>query len=722
MNLRNGLLLFLSFFVIAAIVYSPSLGGPFQYDDYAQILDNKVLTDRPLPKLLSSIFRFTAHPDGWTGTRDFVRATFLLNWQWWGEKPLGYRWVNLTIHVINAWLVSGLVWLLFQNTQKTLKARKSDKPENQKTGNSGSLNLRLSDNSGSPSPPSFPNFWIAIGAGLLFLVHPLQSQSVAYVAQRFTSVAAMFYLLTVIFYILFIRYRFLQIPLKSSKFLYYSYYLAAILSALLAFNSKEIAVTLPAVLLLVTLAGSREEGKGKRVKGHFLLPSSLFLLPFFVLALKIPFQTATAAARGGESAASTKLDLGAFALRQKEDLISRRDYFLTQISVVGTYLRLAVLPVNQTLDYDYPITKNLDPKTLALAALHLSLIGFAVISLFGYSVIRLFGYSDPSNPSLPSNPSSHSSHSNHSNHLSYRLIGLGILWFYLTLLPESSLIPIPDVIYEHRAYLPMVGLILAAAAAIAAALHKTHESHETHKSHVSYAVVAAALMLILAAATIRRAAVWGSEVRLWADVYAKAPQKPRAVKNYGVVLAASGKYDDGIKLLEKAVKLDPDNADYWSNLGTANLRAGRFDSAKDKFLKAYELLASELKLPDYQAPLDSFASLAPLNSSAKSLKQAAQYLNDYGVCLVQLGRGDEALAAFQKSLAIDPTLYAARLGLGAAYNLQNNIQAATDVFEALVEEYPDQADAYNNLAVMYKKAGRLDDRDRILKAVPKSLK
>src|SRR3990167_5596647 len=106
MKLHHWFLLFLSFLFIAAIIYSPSLGGPFQYDDYAQILDNKVLTGRPLPKLLSSIFRFTAHPDGWTGTRDFVRATFLLNWQWWGNEPAGYRWVNLAIHVVNAMLVA----------------------------------------------------------------------------------------------------------------------------------------------------------------------------------------------------------------------------------------------------------------------------------------------------------------------------------------------------------------------------------------------------------------------------------------------------------------------------------------------------------------------------------------------------------------------------------------------------------------------------------------
>src|SRR3989338_11648853 len=104
--------LFGLFFLIAAVLYSPSLSGPWQYDDYAQILDEKVLTGRSLPQLLSSTFRFTAHSDGWTGTRDLVRASFLVNWQWWGNDPAGYRWVNLLIHVVNATMVAILSYQL----------------------------------------------------------------------------------------------------------------------------------------------------------------------------------------------------------------------------------------------------------------------------------------------------------------------------------------------------------------------------------------------------------------------------------------------------------------------------------------------------------------------------------------------------------------------------------------------------------------------------------
>ncbi|MEK9171153.1 MAG: hypothetical protein AAB823_00415, partial [Patescibacteria group bacterium] len=142
--------LFSIFFLIAAVLYSPSLGGPWQYDDYAQILDNQVLTGRSLPQLLSSTFRFSAHSDGWTGTRDLVRASFLVNWQWWGKDPAGYRWMNLLIHVVNATLVSLLIYNLY-NRYKNY------------------------------------NYYIPALAGLIFLVHPLNSQAVAYVAQRFTS-------------------------------------------------------------------------------------------------------------------------------------------------------------------------------------------------------------------------------------------------------------------------------------------------------------------------------------------------------------------------------------------------------------------------------------------------------------------------------------------------------------------------------------------------------
>ena len=103
--------------------------------------------------------------------------------------------------------------------------------------------------------------------------------------------------------------------------------------------------------------------------------------------------------------------------------ISSMHYLLTQFRVMVTYIRLLFLPLNQNLDYDYPISKSL----FELPAL----ISFLFLITILFFAKRLFS--------------------------KYRLVSFSIFWFFLTLLPESSLFPIKDVIFEHRLYLPLVG-------------------------------------------------------------------------------------------------------------------------------------------------------------------------------------------------------------------------------------------------------------------------
>ena len=103
--------------------------------------------------------------------------------------------------------------------------------------------------------------------------------------------------------------------------------------------------------------------------------------------------------------------------------ISPWQYLFTQFRVIVTYIRLLFIPINQNLDYDYHIVKSL----FELPALASLIFLGSILTI----AIRIFS--------------------------KYRLISFGIFWFFLTLLPESSIIPIKDVIFEHRLYLPMVG-------------------------------------------------------------------------------------------------------------------------------------------------------------------------------------------------------------------------------------------------------------------------
>lgn len=653
MRALHWLFLVGAYMIVAVCIYAPSLKGPWQYDDHSQILDKEVLLVHSAPKFFINTFKIFPEANGRLTNRDAVRATFRLNWDWRGNSPLGYRWVNLLIHVANSVLVAALVWLLFAyNNYKSYKNY---------------------------------NFYIPVLAGLLFLVHPINSQAIAYIAQRFTSLTTMFYLGAVVCYILY------------NRFNSYKYYIAALVSAALAFSSKEISITLPVVLLLVCWFTIHYNN----YKNYNRYKLCLLLLPFFFLSLKIPLQLFWSSFNINDNFKFEKIATRpqtiseAFSMKQTAVDLSRRDYFFTQINVVRTYQRLFFWPAGQTIDWDYPLTTDPDFTTILTLVTHISLITLGMFLFIGrkISVIARFV---ANRGNLAAQPDRHDP-SGLTMTAGLRLIGMGVLWFYITLLPESSVIPIIDVIYEHRAYLPMVGICLAFAGLVNWTVYNYYKFYNHYKNYILTAGFLWLLLLSLAA--FNRAYVWGDQIRLWADAAAKSPHKARTNKNYGVVLAAAGQYEEGIKYLTKAIELKPDDADYHSNLGTAYLRSGKYPQAAEQFQKAYDLYLKDY--PWLSNPPDPSNPSNP--SGSKERQQLAQYINDFGVANVQMNKGTEALEAFQKALEIDSELYSARLGLGAAYNVIDKPKEAIKIFSQLVKEFPDQTDALNNLAVMHEK-------------------
>ena len=112
--------------------------------------------------------------------------------------------------------------------------------------------------------------------------------------------------------------------------------------------------------------------------------------------------------------------------------VAKETYLLTQFRVIVTYLRLLLIPVNQNLDYDYPLFSSvLTPEVLASLLLHLALLGTAV-TLFKLKLTLR----------------------------DWRVISFGILWFYITLSVESSIIPLKMIICEYRIHLPSVGFFV----------------------------------------------------------------------------------------------------------------------------------------------------------------------------------------------------------------------------------------------------------------------
>ncbi len=299
--------------LLAALIYSSTFSIPFHFDDADNIVQNPQIKD------LANFFDLS-------GSRYVGFLSFALNYSVGGLQVFGYHLVNLIIHIANGFLVYSLVLLLF-------KAESQHSP--------------LMAHDSQPTTAS----WIALAAALLFVAHPIQTQAVTYIVQRFASLVTLFYLLTVVCYL---KWRLASSETRS-RILWYG---GAVLSTVLAMKTKENSFTLPFMILLL--------------EGVFFQSSTrkrwLALLPFLLTLPIIPLSHSGAMGEGEAG----------FAQETAE--ISGSDYLFTQFRVIVTYIRLLFLPIQQNLDYDYPIYHSILEPAVLLSFLFL--LSIFILSLF----------------------------------------------------------------------------------------------------------------------------------------------------------------------------------------------------------------------------------------------------------------------------------------------------------------------------------------------------
>ncbi len=503
------------------LVYSNTLHAPFQFDDQANIVDNtairsfEVFRDPLKIKELDS----PVNAKVLFGTRYVGFLTFALNYRLHGLDVFGYHVVNIAIHIINALLVYWLIRLSFRTPF---------------------FKGSIFDADAAPAANKNLVGIIALFSSLLFVAHPLQTQAVTYIVQRLTSLATLFFLLSLTLYI--------RARLSESVAACYGIYCASIVSASLAMLTKEISITLPVIIGLYEFMFF----KGKMGKRF------LFLLPAFLTVLIIPFAMITV------NSAIADLDTAtAFRIAGSKS-ISQWEYLLTQFRVIVTYIRLMFPPVVQNLDYDYPIYRSFFDMEIVLSVLFL-------LSLFGFGIYLL----------------RRSSRLNMRNNHILRLSAFGIFWFFITLSVESSIIPIHDVIFEHRVYLPSVGFFTAIVALIISArIFLLNKLVILKKALVP---VLAVIVLILSGAAYVRNTIWQDEIKLWEDVVKKSPNKARVHYNLGVIYDKKGRIYEAIEEYLEVIKLSPNHADAYNNLGAAYAKTGHPDKAVEKFYIAAKL-------------------------------------------------------------------------------------------------------------------------------------
>ena len=503
---RDTLLLAGAVALLGLLAYANSLQGAFVFDDVRQIQDNPAIRD--LGEYLLGSPGHLAPPN-----RFVAYLSFALNHRFGGLAVTGFHLVNLAVHLGNALLVFGLVLLAFRTP-------------------------RLEESLLSGRAPV-----VAFAAAALFVTHPIQTQAVAYVVQRITSLATLFYLSAVLLY--------LSSRLAPAGGRRRWRYALSLLSALLAMRTKEIAFTLPFALLLVEWA-------------FFGRPAPrqwLGLAPFGAVALVIPLSLLRLDQPMGQvlSDAST--------VTRVQDTGSRLDYLRTEVAVISTYLRLLLWPAGQNIDHDYPVLRSfLSPRVAWGLLVHASLLAVAVVA---------WRRSSPRAP-RPVDPA-------------WRLVSVGILLFFLAHGVESSVIPIVDVIFEHRVYLPSVGFFVAVAAAGTLLLRRWKPDR-----FAPWVIGAtAAVALLLAGATLARNRVWRSDLALWTDSVGKSPGKARPWFNLGTALAELGRDQEAVEPMRRAVKLDPAWAHARTQLGGLLILTGRPAEAEPELREALRLKPGE---------------------------------------------------------------------------------------------------------------------------------
>ncbi|UFS71053.1 tetratricopeptide repeat protein [Geomonas sp. RF6] len=509
---------------VGFLCYSNTFHVPFLFDDDTSIVENPAV--HGLQNFLSG--GYAAVPNRVVGY-----LSLALNYEIGGTNVFGYHLLNIAIHVVNALLVYALLRLTFRTP---LFRRGCD------------------DTEAGPSANYLP-FLVA----LLFVAHPAQTQAVTYIVQRLTSLATLFFLLSMYLHV---RWRLAE--LSGRGFLSVGVlgtFLLSLVSAALAMKTKEIAFTLPFAVVLYELAFF---GVPKRAVIPKLIPMILTaaIIPATMLNLTKP-------------AAQILSDVHSATAVQTT--LSRWDYLCTEFSVIVTYLRLLLLPVNQNLDYDYPVSHTLfELRTLLSAAILVALVAL------GCWLWRKGSKPAARDLLAPAYA---------------RLTAFGIFWFFLAISVESSLIPIVDVIFEHRMYLPSFGFFVAVVALVMMWVERKKDAAPAAAKGAAVAIGAVALLF--SGATLARNMIWQNPVTLWQDVERKSPGKARPHVNLGTYYGEMERVEDSLREFEIAAKLDPVDPHALSNLVLLYVVTGRTSDASDACTKLHQvdpMMKGDLKL------------------------------------------------------------------------------------------------------------------------------
>jgi len=166
----------------------------------------------------------------------------------------------------------------------------------------------------------------------------------------------------------------------------------------------------------------------------------------------------------------------------------------------------------------------------------------------------------------------------------YAPISFGIFWFFIALAPTSSLIPLAEVMNDHRMFFPFVGLMIAVVYVLSIIIVKKQDKINSSKKYKN-SLIAFALIVLSAHSygTYQRTEIWDNGVSLWYDVTIKSPENGRGLMNYGLRLMNKGKYEEAMEYYQKAMKYSPQYSYLHTNMAICYSAMGEDKKAEESF-------------------------------------------------------------------------------------------------------------------------------------------
>lgn len=616
------------------IVYSNSFSGVFLFDDYKTIIG------------VSSI----RHVFPWALTwRCITDLTFKLTYAIGGWNVAYYHAGNILIHILASLVLYGIV-------RRTL------------------LMPAFFQKCEHAAP------WLAFFTAVIWVVHPLQTESVTYLCQRYESMMGFFLLLTL--------YCFIRGIESDSRYkrLWHDLSLAA---CILGMGTKEVMVTAPVIVLLYDyfyVAGSVKEIIHLRWRFHLAMFCSLGVLFMTIFRTYLDFTV-------GGSIMFTRM--------------SSWTYLLTEAEVIVHYLWLVFIPYSLCFDYSWPPVESV-LNVIPQGGL---ILGLLVLTIWAI--------------------------------LQRKALGFPFAWFFVILAPTSSFMPLGDMAFEHRMYLPLAGIVVFMVVSCYYGLQKIQLYNKRHFLTIASLITVSMVIIFFGILTIRRNTVYQSSEIMWRDIVKKRPQSIRAATNLARELLHTERNSEAEQVLRALLrKLDITDRTggtsayviapsilmhYLSSahdrLGIALLCSGKTGEAVLHFKKALEVRRND-GFARHNLGLALLIS-GKTNQALFELEQVQ--VGDEGqerthalkaLIFTKQGKFADAVQSYRKVLEIDPSSLSARcelawiLATSPDDKNRNGIEALKLAREICDSTLHASYHALDVLAAAYADNGRFEDAKR----------